>query len=400
MVDRGFTITRAIQSRAWPAASANLEYAAVWGTFADVSEQVQRVAEGVLVSRISTLLEPAGRVDGNPVALDENAGIAFQGCIVLGMGFVLEPQEAQEWIATDAHNAEVLFPYLNGEDLNGRPDHSASRWAIDFNDRTEEDAAAFVLPFRRLVEAVKPERQRLKADGSYALRRPLPERWWQYGEKRPAMRRAIADLSEVLVLAQVSNTAQPVLIPKGIVPSHKLVVFASDSRALFACLASSIHYVWARKYSGAMKNDLSYSPSDVFLTFPRPIPTDRLEQSGSLLDEQRSEIMLRRELGLTQVYNLVNDSDVIDDDDVNRLREIHVEVDEAVAAAYGWEDLSLGHGFHSYRQTERWTISAAARIEIVDRLIEENLRRSQVERSTADVSQDSQTFEGEHTLFE
>ena len=32
MVDDGFTITRAIQSRSWPVASANLEYAAVWGT--------------------------------------------------------------------------------------------------------------------------------------------------------------------------------------------------------------------------------------------------------------------------------------------------------------------------------------------------------------------------------
>jgi len=50
------------------------------------------------------------------------------------MGFVLEPEEAQEWIAADARNADVLFPYLNGEDLSSRPDTSASRWVIDFND--------------------------------------------------------------------------------------------------------------------------------------------------------------------------------------------------------------------------------------------------------------------------
>lgn len=31
MVDAGLTITRAIQSRSWPVASANLEFAAVWG---------------------------------------------------------------------------------------------------------------------------------------------------------------------------------------------------------------------------------------------------------------------------------------------------------------------------------------------------------------------------------
>jgi hypothetical protein len=52
---------------------------------------------------------------------------------VLGMGFILDVAEAQEWIATDPRNADVLFPYLNGEDLNSRPDASASRWVIDFN---------------------------------------------------------------------------------------------------------------------------------------------------------------------------------------------------------------------------------------------------------------------------
>ena len=64
------------------------------------------------------------------------------------MGFVLDIAEAQEWIATDPRNVEVLFPYLNGEDLNSRPDSSASRWVIDFNDWPEERARQFTLPYR------------------------------------------------------------------------------------------------------------------------------------------------------------------------------------------------------------------------------------------------------------
>ena len=143
LVAHGFTITRAIQSRSWPARSANLEYAAVWGTRAGVADHVMRVADDVTVRRISTLLEPEGRVTGQPVRLAENAGIAFQGCIVLGMGFILDPVEARDWINTDPRNKEVLFPYLNGEDLNSRPDLSASRWVIDFNDRPEAVAATY-----------------------------------------------------------------------------------------------------------------------------------------------------------------------------------------------------------------------------------------------------------------
>ena len=373
MVAAGFTITRAIQSRSWPAASANLEYAAVWGSLGPVADDVPRVADEASVRRVSTLLEPAGRVEGNPARLAENAGIAFQGCIVLGMGFVVEPWEAQEWIAADARNAEVLFPYLNGEDLNSRPDASASRWVIDFNNRSEEEATEYRVPFLRVIDRVKPERMTNK-------RKQRRDYWWLFAERAAGMRRALSTLPEVLVIAQVSNTAQPMLIPKGTVPSHKVVVFASDSRALMAILASSIHYVWARKYSGAMKNDLSYSPSDVFLTFARPKITTRLEAIGAILDQERREIMLRRGLGLTKVYNLVNDSTVAGDNDVDRLREIQVEVDVATAEAYGWDDLRLDHGFHTYRQIARWTVSAAARVEIIDRLLEENDRRSSIER--------------------
>ena len=56
------------------------------------------------------------------------------GSIVLGMGFVLEPDEARRLIDKDPRNKDVLFPYLNGEDLNSRPDQSPSRWVINFFD--------------------------------------------------------------------------------------------------------------------------------------------------------------------------------------------------------------------------------------------------------------------------
>jgi hypothetical protein len=88
--------------------------------------------------------------------------------------------------------------------------------------------------------------------------------------------------------------------------------------------------------------------------------------------------MLRRELGLTKLYNLVNDPDVSDtvDRDVARLREIHVELDRAVLAAYDWADIDPGHGFHEYRRMTRFTLSREARVEVFDRLLKENHRRA------------------------
>jgi len=48
------------------------------------------------------------------------------------------------------------------------------------------------------------------------------------------------------------------------------------------------------------------------------------------LTSRRSEICLERQIGLTKLYNEVDDGAYRD------LRELHDALDEAVAAAYGW----------------------------------------------------------------
>ncbi len=395
MVAAGFTITRAIQSRAWPAASANLEYAALWGTCGPVADHAPRIADDTPVRRISTLLEPAGRVEGNPIRLAENSGIAYIGCYVLGMGFVLDTAEAQEWIAADARNAEVLFPYLNGEDLNSHPDASASRWVIDFNNRSEAEAASYPLPYGRLAEQVKAER----ASKPKAVR-DAP--WWLFLRARPAMRKAISELSEVLVIALVSKTVMPMRVPSNQVFSHMLGVFATSSFADQAVLSSSLHQIWAITYGSGMRNDPRYTPSDVFETFPRPGLTDHLERIGRILDEERREIMIRRNLGLTPLYNLINDGSIDggSDPDIARIRSIHAKLDAAVVNAYGWSDVALEHGFHTYRRMTRWTVCPIARVEILDRLLEENHRRAAQGWQAQLSTKKSDVFQQEGTLFD
>ena len=380
MVVGGFTITQAIQSQTWPARSANLEYAAVWGTRGHVADEVLRLCDKVPVARISTLLEPEGRVTGQPERLAENADIAFQGCVVLGTGFILESEEAQAWIAQDPRNAEVIFPYLNGEDLNSRCDCSPSRWVIDFFNRSEHESSTYRLPFSRVVSDVRSERL-LKKQPSYRTY------WWQFAHKGTAWKAATANLDEVLVIALVSKTVMPMRVPTGQVFSHALGVFATDSYSEQAVLSSSLHQTWAIKNGSGMRGDPRYTPSDVFETFPRPKPTDALDAIGRTLDTERREIMLRRDLGLTKLYNLVNDPGLEAgiDPDVDRMRAIHVELDAAVAAAYGWDDLDLTHGFHTYRKMTRWTLSPATRVEILDRLLEENHRRAAAEAASLPV---------------
>jgi len=186
-------------------------------------------------------------------------------------------------------------------------------------------------------------------------------------------------MSEVLVIALVSKTVMPMRVQSNQVFSHALGVFATADYGEQAILSSSLHQIWAITYGSGMRNDPRYTPSDVFETFPRPIVTERLSQAGQTLDQDRRAIMLRRDLGLTDLYNLLNDPGLEDptDPDIAHLREVHVELDKAVLEAYGWTDIAPHHGFHSHRRMLRWTVGPSARVEILDRLLEENHNRGQ-----------------------
>ena len=133
----------------------------------------------------------------------------------------------------------------------------------------------------------------------------------------------------------------PVRVPTAQVFGHTLGVFATDSYADQGLLSSSPHQIWAIKYGSGMRNDPRYTPSDVFETFPRPTGTESLADLGRALDVDRREIMIRRGIGLTDLYNLVNDPQITEDSDpdVARIRAIHVELDQSVIDAYGWSDI-------------------------------------------------------------
>jgi hypothetical protein len=158
------------------------------------------------------------------------------------------------------------------------------------------------------------------------------------------------------------------------------IIFAFDEAWAFAVLQSCCHEAWARTYASTMKQDLRYTPTDVFETFPLPMwsESEALEQIGEAYHEHRRQLMLDRQEGLTDTYNRFHDPEETAGDIV-RLRELHVEMDEAVAAAYGWEDLELGHGFHETPQGVRFTIDQDVRWEVLDRLLALNHERHEEE---------------------
>jgi hypothetical protein len=353
-----------VRSRPWPG-TASLEVALVWirrGTWAALF-----VLDDQPVSGITAFLTPPGTVTGKPHRLKANEDKSFQGSIVLGMGFVLTPEEAQRFIDKDPKNKDVLFPYLNGEDLNSRPDQSPSRWVINFFDWPIEKAMQYSDCFRIVEETVKPERMRNK-------RKERREKWWQYAEKCPALYQTITGMERVLVCPVFTKWLSFVWVPTGIVYMNKLYIFALDSDAAFPVMQSQLHELWAREYSATLETRLQYAPTDCFETFPFPAELAALNTIGKSYHDHRRHIMLARQEGLTKTYNRFHDPDDTAAD-IAELRRLHVEMDQAVAAAYGWTDLDLGHDFGVTKQGLRYTISELARREVLARLLKLNHER-------------------------
>jgi len=324
---------------------------------------------------ITASLTSPDSVSGNPYRLKANEGKSFIGSYVLGLGFVLTPDEAQALIAQNARNKDVLFPYLNGEDLNSGPDQSPTRWVINFFDWPLERAAEYPACLQIVEQKVKPERTRKDEKDEFVLRKPLPQKWWIYADKRPELYKTIAGMERVLVTARVSAHHFLSYPPANQVFADRLAVLAVRGWGAFALLSSTLHDAWAHR-PGATTHETrnTYFPEQAFETFPFPETLAELEVIGERYHEYRRQLTFARNEGLRDAYNRFHDPDE-NSTDIQQLRQLHVEMDQAVVAAYGWTDLDLGHGFHQTKQGLRYTISEAARREVLARLLKLNHER-------------------------
>jgi hypothetical protein len=297
--------------------------------------------DGKQVPLITAFLFHGGSSD-DPVRLQECDGKSFIGSYVLGMGFTFDDgnpdatpiEEMHRLIAKDRRNRERIFPYLGGEELNTSPTHAHRRYVINFGDMSEADAGAWPDLLQIVERKVKPERAHLKRD-VYRLR------WWQFAEKQLCIQDAITGLERVLCCSLHSKGLSFAHLPANSVFSHGLAVFPLETHAAFAALQSRVHELWARFFGSSMKDDLRYTPSDCFETFPFPVGWEsdpQLEAVGREYYDYRAHLMVRNDEGLTATYNRFHDPDEADPE-IGKLRTLHDAMDRAVLAAYGWTDL-------------------------------------------------------------
>ena len=387
-----------------------------------------RFLDGAETPYITAFLCHSGGHD-DPARLNANAGKSFQGSIVLGMGFTFDDTdtkgvatklgEMRRLIRENHRNREVIFPYLGGEEVNTSPTHAHHRYVINFRDwplrrgdvgeswaeadgeRRRELRRRPVVPLDYpepvaadwpellaiVEERVKPERLAQNDKGGR-------RQWWQYLRPRPELRATIAELKRVLVISRVGQHAAFTFLPNDMVYSESMIALPLTTYAAFSALQSRPHEIWARFFGSSMKDDLRYTPSDCFETFPFPEDWEThadLEAAGKAYYEFRADLMIRSDEGMTTIYNRFHDRDERDPDIV-RLRDLHAAMDHAVLNAYGWGKIPVSLKFlpdYAINEEEwgrrkkphRYRWPDDIRDEVLARLLALNAERAEAERA-------------------
>ncbi|MEG4914653.1 DNA methyltransferase [Microcoleus sp. B7-D4] len=285
--------------------------------------------DNLAVSSINSSLQAT--IDVSQAArLSANLNKCFQGVIPVGMGFIVTQEQVNDWIKEDTKNQEVLKLFSMGANLAKNPNGMPERWIIDFNDMSIEEASEYVLPFEYVKAHVKPERDKNR-------REVTKVNWWKYGEKRPAMRKAIAPLSHYFAVPEVSKWAVFVPCSCEWLPGNKTKVVVSDDFYILGILSSKIHRIWMHAQKSTLKGDIAYTHNTCFETFPFPqTPTrksvEQIRATAVELHQYRTQQMSAKQWGITQLYNKFFE------EPTSQLDKLHAKLDRECNAAYGLTD--------------------------------------------------------------
>ena len=282
--------------------------------------------------------------------LSASEGIACNGVMLAGKGFVLSKSEAEHLVLRDGMEArKVIRSYVNGGELVR---NRAGRFVIDFFGLSEEQArAAYPATFQHTLQNVKPERDKSRDEA-------FKEKWWLFGRTRPQIREVISNIRRYIGTTETAKHRVFQFLDAGVLPDHMIIAIGSDEPFHLGVLSSRWHVVWAINSGGWLGygNDPRYSKSRCFDPFPFPDPDEptraEIAALAEEIDAHRKRAQAEDGITLTQMYNVLEKlrADVaLDDTDreihdkalVTVLKHLHDQLDAAVARAYGWAaDLS------------------------------------------------------------
>lgn len=306
------------------------------------------------------------------VPLKANEGLATRGVMLFGAGFIVSEATAKSLgMGVDPLVSKVVKPYRNGRDLLAV---NRNVFVIDLLGMSEEEVRAQIPQvYQHVRDNVWPER-------ALNNRESRKRNWWIFGEALAPFRPALEKLPRYIVTVETAKHRTFQFLDGQILPDNKLVAFALADPSVLAVMSSRFHIPWSLAAGSwlGVGNDPVYAKSKCFDPFPFPDPTDaqkaRLRALGEELDAHRkAQQAAHPKLTLTAMYNVLEklrageriegkDKEIYDQGLIGILRDLHDQIDAAVADAYGWPaDLSDDDILHRLVDLNRQRAAEEAR---------------------------------------
>lgn len=373
ILESQFSLYRSIRDLPWPG-TANVVVSLVWLFRGNWDGAV--CLNGRSVHFIDSSLMEGAKTTWENKGLSTNSKLCFRGVEIRGNGFILNSDEAALIIKEQPHSKEVIRPFLTGTELNSRWPKSQEAYVISFEDRSAEESQKYSKCWDVVVDRVKPERDKI-------TKQIHEDCFWKFWDKRAKNFEEVAGHQQYLVKARDSTEWAFAHVSKDFVVSSKIIIFKDNSLEFFALLQGCAHRVWCESGASTIGRAITYNPTLGLERFPFSKKDAALKTTAQRYILARSEAMSALGVGMNALYRLThldgNRSIVLAE-----FRQAIQSLDNAVIAAYGWNDLDLQHGFHEVpympeNDRVRFTISETARFEVLRRLSELNRQRYEEE---------------------
>ncbi|MEF2278365.1 type IIL restriction-modification enzyme MmeI [Deinococcus sp. YIM 134068] len=280
----------------------------------------------------------------NAQPLKANGRLCAVGMKTIGAGFLITEEQAEAFGAkTNLEVTRHVRPYLNGRDLMSR---TRGKHVIDFYGLSEEQVRT---GFPELYQYLRNHVYDLRQQNNNSLFR---EFWWVLGHSRPVFRAFTAGLSRYVVTLETAKHQVFQFIDASVIPDSTLVTFGFDDAYMLGVLSSRSHVLWSLAQGGTLEDRPRYNKTTCFETFPFPDASEvqkaRIRELAQNMDDHRkARQVLYPALTITGLYNVLaklrsgepldaGEQRTHDQGLVTVLKELHDELDTAVAAAYGW----------------------------------------------------------------
>jgi hypothetical protein len=234
-----------------------------------------------------------------------------------------------------------------------------------------------------LMEVVKPTR----TPATLKSYRGLVDRWWQFWNHRAKQMAVLRRNENFVAFSKVTTFPICMLaLSKWIYTNQVVLIAIQRGDESVICLSSFFRF-WLEKYSGGrMRGWLRISIGDSISTFPAPenlVPRKGLDDAGRF-HKIATDWANKNRGGMTNVMNAIHSKEIMQQEIVT-LRELLLEIDQAVAEAYGWSDLEFSYDFRESHDITtniptKYEVSEPERADLLRRLV--GLNRSRVQGDT------------------